>query len=1145
MNELSFDDVMAPAGIQPATGAIVPKAGEISFDDALAPMQRPAPDESEEIPADTFISRSVQAVKEAGKAIATEPIAAAKGSVKALASGAVDLAGLAIKGLSGLATAAVGYGYNQPQYDLNTGMKSAEEFTSKVREFASAATHVNLAVEGKEEEAMGNLLMIIPDAIKSAGDTVYEKTGSALAGAGTQALLTLLTLKPGVVSKSLGAMKRGPKDLVRTKIEPVVDEMAVTNPDGVKAMAEHVKEADPELAQTLLDKLEKEITPEEAVKVGEKVAKPKVRLSYDEAGKPVFRPVEEIAADISKAMEVAEIEVNKLPNNISVEGRPVAEAGPVTAPQVEEAFQMAGVVDLGQKVLEGKLKEYATELMQTFAPELTGDKGKAAGAVIASNIAKQMQKDSKYVHRTAVRQKFWNERGPKAGMEFLNEYEKNHPMSDPALQHAAEGYRVWNAEILANEKALGLHEDVAASDTYMYHIFEKGEEVSQLMVKMYGKKWADPGFTKDRTFEMYQQAVKAGFKPRFTNPEDIMLARQHASDVAEMKVETLREMERHSMATRAKEVPRGWTGAQMRSPNGTMYWIHPDAVPVLNNAFNTKSLWEMGGMRGDAFRGAMWLKNTMVPFELGFSLFHPLHVLTIDNATGMVRASKELLSGQSNPLKWMAQMTGEILYNGMLPKIYSRSGMQLFKVFKGLVKDSDLTAADRQSLTYMAEGGFVPEMSSQYKTNARESFQKAIQERSPTAVFKAPLAAMSLLQKPFFEIWIPSLKIASYLKDVQTAIKTDPSLLTDPLKRKVNFRKLAKSIDNRYGEMAYNTLFWNKWVKDIGVASTLSLGWQLGFLREYGGAVGQLTKAMADPKSISRKLREGDMDKAMFTLFYSTQALMYGGLMTWYFTGQQPDGILDYTYPRIGTKPDGSPDRVGTMFYPKEFVSIGKHIQHEGLVSGLGHLVTNKGSGVMSTVAQWASGVNDFGEEIRDPDASAFKQLAQTVNATLKDMEPISIAAIRKGESPVLAVAGFSRAPKYITMSDTEAAIRNTYQKYYGAKQTPFEKAEASEDTRKLRQLDAEGNDEEYGKLLDKMEEKYQLSPKEFRRLENRLSDSEDPTISMFKRMSWQQQTKLLDRMTDEERELYLPSSNVEHVRYDYESPQERKHGTR
>jgi hypothetical protein len=542
----------------------------------------------------------------------------------------------------------------------------------------------------------------------------------------------------------------------------------------------------------------------------------------------------------------------------------------------------------------------------------------------------------------------------------------------------------------------------------------------------------------------------------------------------------------------------------------------------------------------------MALKNTIVPIKLALSLFHPLHVATIDNATGMVRASKELLSGTKSPGQWMKEMAQATVYKGAIKG--TRTGYRLLKAYQGKLPDSDITPADTQALTFMAEGGMIPEMAAQYKTNAISSFKSAVERRSATALWHAPLAAIAMLQKPMFEIWIPSLKISSYLKDAQAAVMVDPSLMKNPIKRQAAFRRLAKSVDNRYGEMAYNTLFWNRWVKDLAVANTLSLGWQMGFIREYGGGLMDLGHVVTKQGTVVEKAKSGMLDRPLFVTFYTTQALAYGGLLTWALSGDEPQDLNDYVYPRSGnTKPDGSPERLNTMFYPREFAAIYKHAENEGLVTGLGHLAANKASGVVGLTREWATGINSFGREIRDPDAPAFKKLEQTIVHTLTELEPISVGAIREqmSETPVksalLNIAGFSPAPQYATESKTEGLIRGTFKKYFQQKQTPFERAQYSDDRRKLRKAYDSGDQEAYGELIDKMQEEYELTGLEQRKLEVSLARGEDPIFSMFERLTWRQQKKILDQMTQEERDLFLPFSNRQHLRTSYEPPEESK----
>lgn len=1329
--EISLDEMFGevPQGGRPTDVKPQPNLATISLGDMGMEVDNPtaAADKG-------FFERTWENIKEMNEAGKQEfldnPLRAYYslpwGAAKSLLGGMLSMGRASAGGLLGIGSMATGGTFDE-------GPQAVENFLKKDEEFSKGLLYINLAPETKIEEAFNTVLAIIPEGIHAVGETAYDKTGSALVGAGAEGLLTLLSLKPSMAIRPLGAFKnvelgervtKGTK-AAGEKVSSAVEELAVTRPEDVSALAEHVKGADPELG-ALLDKAVKQAKAKSPEAVGEQVAKDSVPPEPPKPSGPPYKledagngqlqivrsdgnwksqPMDRIAAksQMEKLIDLAEQNATirqaaiktaeaakgtsvaveqgmkalaEIPNAPKVELAPgetresslrkANEAateqakkfleqdtteGPTTAgytpedirkgrsnvdgpedvedirmsldvknlndlhklasgevtlddfpaerlaqmkrrfperfdkaaetseavlkakmekaglkystfaertANTDKAFQViskAGIEPPGFQLAKGKLTEYYDQLIRTVNPEALGPEARTAASTLAKHIAIQMQRESSLVHRAAERKLYWDReigRDPQAVAKFLSDYEKGIKPKDPTYAAAFDAYHAWNDAIYKVDQALGVKYE--PTENYIFHVFKDSRGVAEFFRKKYGAKWGDPGFTKGREFELYGQAKKAGFEPLFDNPEDIMLARQHATDIAQMQVNVLRELEKQGIAVKVdgENRPNSWVSHEWRAPNGERYWVHDSANGVLHNAFNTQSLWAMKGIGGDLFRGAMFLKNAMVPVVLALSLFHPLHVATIANATGMVRASKLLLGGKMSPARFAKEMIEATVYKDLLSETGGqvasafgaspRGGNRLLKAYQGKLADVDITPSDQLALHLMAEGGFIPEMAAQYRNNSIAKLQQAIARRSATALWHLPFAAISAMQKPVFEVWIPSLKIASYLKDVQTALKADPTLMNDRTKRQVTFRKLAKSVDNRYGEMAYNTLFWNRWVKDLGVANTLSLGWQMGFLREYGGGMLDLARAK------DGKVAKGDFDRPMFVTYYTTQALAYGGLLTWALTGQQPQDLNDYIYPRSGeTLPNGRPERLNTMFYTREFASIYHHTEKEGLIGGLGHLAASKASGVIGLTAEWARGVNSFGEEIRDPDAPAYKQLEQTLSATMEELQPISIEAIRnstsdqQAKSMMLNIAGFSPAPKYVTETKTEALITGTFRKYFSHTQTPYERAQFSDDRRNLRKFFDSGDAEKYGDLLDKMQTQYELTGKEVKRLESSIANGADPLVAMFSRLTWKQQKKILDQMTEDEREVYLPASNREHLRYSYEPPEESK----
>jgi SPX domain protein involved in polyphosphate accumulation len=141
---------------------------------------------------------------------------------------------------------------------------------------------------------------------------------------------------------------------------------------------------------------------------------------------------------------------------------------------------------------------------------------------------------------------------------------------DPVLRQSAEYYQNWSNELYKGDKAKGI--EYEPEENYVPHMFEDSEKVLAFMQQKYGTKFGDPSFTKDRSFESIKAAEAAGFKLKYTNPEQLFIARQHASDLAHTKVDTLREMEDAGLARRVKKGDKADIEESLwRSPNGELY----------------------------------------------------------------------------------------------------------------------------------------------------------------------------------------------------------------------------------------------------------------------------------------------------------------------------------------------------------------------------------------------------------------------------------------------------------------------------------------------------------------------------------------------------------------------------------------------
>jgi hypothetical protein len=1131
-------------------------------------------------------SATYEAVSEAAKSAWNHPLQIPGGAIEALGAGGGAMGQTALAGLGGLAGAAKGA--------LTPGDTAAAGFDRWKAAVEGVVDKIPLEPETEVGNKLLNVLGLIPRAIHGAGEIAYEATGSPTLAAGTEGLAALLSLLRAKKAKEKGPEVGKAKGGQSTRSAPstpppsaapegakaamdAFDRMAAEAPEQARDLANHVD--DEKLRKELNDRIDSiTIGKQKQVKDIFKQAKERGpgAMAVTELDLPAIMqgrakkgggggqsappapstppqstpPVtpERAAANFRNLLRKGwEIELDKGKAVPYTDPTVYMHMGiPVTKAHIEKAFsigkQALGTVrgKLRENVphyeqLERELTQGVEVTLRAVAPESLGKDAKAAAAILGKNQAIQMMKEAQFQTYMEPRRTFWNYRTQEAG-QFIDGYERGQTFADPLLNKAAQGYRNWNHQIYLSDVAKGVKYE--PRDSYLYHLFEDGDKVADHFDKHYGPKWRDPRFTKERGFSFYSEAIKAGFRPKYTNPEDIMIARQRASDIAHMRIDILNELEQYGLARKA--VPKQSLApdeTEYRSPNGQRFWVKGDARQVLHNAYDTRSLWDLKGPVGTAFRGSMGLKNSIVPIMLNLSLYHPAHVLWgMYNGAAMARIAKELLAGNKSLKRGFVDMLKAHTFWDF-PEDW-RVGGKLMAAYKGKVTLEKLSEADRKSLQYMNEGGLVPVLQSHFRMQSIERMREALQQGHVVkASFHAPFALVQSLQRPVMEVMVPRLKIASYLRDVQTALRIDPTLEKDPIRRMEVFRKLMKQNENRFGEMAYNQRLWNRTVKDIAVASSLSAGWTLGFLDEFGAGPLRAARSLAGGKGLKAAARAGDLDQGLFVMAYVANAMMAGALITYAFTGQPPQNLMDYFLP-IG--PDGK--RLNTPFYTREFVSLGKHIEEKGVASGVGQYFTNKATPVAGLAWEWlVTNQNYFGQELSDPNAPLLTRVGQKLASTYKDLEPISIRQIEQkgGGTPgewALSFAGFGPAPSYATQTPTEYAIRSTYNEYHTSK-TPYQKALYSNDRRALREAYNKGDMDKYQTLLEGMQQKYELTSQDVRRIEKGLEV--EPTVKMFQGLTDDQQRRILDKMSAEERAKYLPRAH-QNVRRSYTSPEER-----
>lgn len=740
-----------------------------------------------------------------------------------------------------------------------------------------------------------------------------------------------------------------------------------------------------------------------------------------------------------------------------------------------------------QKIIATRLKppgfgsKFVRWYKESFQPELISDVAMKADAAFAEYASRREGERTRIYaggpERPAIkRERMWDKVPEAKRIGFLGQVERGEPV-EPQFRAVAQLYRKMLDTAYQMEQTWGSKAQYVSD--YFPHIWERprGKPPIEQHIENLGPTW----FQKARTFELIQEGLDAGYKLRNTNPE--VLIRQRLMSGADMRerMRLFNEFKKMGLAREVRSVNdpaalsrEGWQKVNL--PNREQAFLHPDIMPGWENAVTARGYWSDETMKGDAFRAWMGFKNVWVPIKLALSGFHALHVYGINIATHLSRALHELgvdpfvSLARGKPGKAVTDLAraAESFARAFSPY----QGLGKRARYQAMLGENARTPEGRWAVRAMEIGGFSPMMSEQLRIDASAKLRQAAHNWSLLKIpYHGTRLAIQKIQAPLFEHWIPHLKTAGYLEDIARWVRNNPELALDPVQERVAYRAIAKSMDNRFGEMFYSSLFWNRKIKDLGIAAHLSLGWNLGFLREFGGAG---LETLTRPATAVGLMKPGEArltarsatNKITFATVYMGTGAALMGLMTKLFTGEDPEG-MDYVFPRVGgNNPDGSPRRLTTMWYLREIPMAKKHAEEHGggvtgWTAGLRDMWFNKM--LAGPVIELMRNQNYYGQQIFDPDAPAYQQMQQFFSHVAREqISPITMSGARRAEEAagvepkwypttkegLLSYLGFSPAPKYAERTATQNRIAHLYREHVAPATRAYEEPELGEHKR-------------------------------------------------------------------------------------------------
>ena len=664
------------------------------------------------------------------------------------------------------------------------------------------------------------------------------------------------------------------------------------------------------------------------------------------------------------------------------------------------------------------MQKAATDLQNTFAPYSTGTGGQTAARVLRSNLGQMARSHDRADAAMAAAKKTFDNATKDSNLEFIYRMEAGTPQATAAEQKIADTLRGLMDAKTHEVRALGTGKLDHFYENYFPHIWERPETAIDVFKKAAGHKpfQGTKNFLKQRSVESTKKGIELGLTPVSYNPVDLTLLKIREMDryiMANRTVKALRENGLVKFVKLGQAAPEDFakindTIAEVysRGENGELimrgrYYAQQDAARIINNYLSP-------GLTGkifyDMFRGA---GNALNQFQLGFSAFH-LGFTSMDATISKVAIGNwRLMHGDvKGAMKAYAAAPFAPVTNFI-------QGRKLLQAWYG---------ADNPEMTdtmahIMATAGGRAKMDTFYATIGSENLNKTLQEgRLLTAAFKLPFWIVTQLSKPILEYIVPRQKLGVFMDIMNAELELNPNMTPDEITAKA--QTAWDSVDNRMGQLVYDNLFWHRYTKDMAMAATRSLGWNLGTVREVGGGIADAAK-YAGKKATGAG---GEYTHRMAYVMALPMVAGLGGAIYQYLrTGQGPQEPKDYFFPRTGgIDRNGDPARVSLPTYMKDIY----HYKKAPL-----RTVVNKVSPAISAVAQMLSNKDYYGNEIRNIDDPAVQQALQELEFMGGQLMPFGIRNLNRDTrktwgSKVEPFIGITPAPYDLNMTPAELKAR-------------------------------------------------------------------------------------------------------------------------
>lgn len=729
--------------------------------------------------------------------------------------------------------------------------------------------------------------------------------------------------------------------------------------------------------------------------------------------------------------------------------------------------------------------------------------------------------------------------------DFIDAMEGGRP-TRPDLQPAADTIRKLLDGWRENIRGLGVGALDNFIENYFPHIWQNDAQAKKIFGQIFGRRplKGPASFLKERTIPTTKEGLEAGLTPISTNPLVLAFAklREMQRFYAGVKL-----MQRFKDEGLAKFLPSGklrpddwaeindavgrvrqWSETEQGFIERGKYIMPVDAARVINNHLSSSALRNF--LPAQIFRA---MSNAANALQLGFSAFHlgfttldavisknalaierlahgePLRAVAafLEASTGIGGAAMNLIRGQRLMRAYVDPKTASPEMRRIVEGLSAAGGRvkmdnyfqaaQGLSPFKGVgfaTLASDVKAAltkprgEVESLTKV-----LTSFPQQYAMRLWRDLEQ-IWQLEPLKVLpimsgleiagRMTRASTSIIMEHI----VPLQKLGVFSDLAADHIRRNP--LEDPVAFAGAMQRIWNSVDNRLGEMVYDNVFWNRTFKDVNHMMVRAVGWNLGTIRELGGAPIDVVKLLdymargapaelpAAPlsktsqarldyeaqKSKLQRVAEKVGHKIPYTLALIGTTMIVGAIIQQLLTGKGPQELKDYFFPWTGRMTKyGTKERISMPSYTKDLYEYGTQP-----VTTL----INKANPLFGILHSIYANEDFFGNAIRFPDDSWEKQTWQSLAYGARQVVPFSIQGTKQfvgaGEMDArgkvlstMPYIGFGPAPARVTSPEQmdRYQMRETEKSYIRGLQMRLKKATEKGDKEEVEALRQEIRD--------------------------------------------------------------------------------------